>query len=86
MFVNLMNGADVPPGRFLNRNYRRAVDELSADTQSPIDAQSNQFPIERVRLKGLYFLVATTAIGVVGYGIALQKKTVSETKQIGWSC
>lgn len=60
-------------GKYLNRTYRLSVAKLSAD-QEGFDGDSPDFPIEGVRLKGAYFLIIASAIGSVGYGLALMTK------------
>lgn len=62
-------------GRILNRNYRTATSKRSESSdQSGI--ASSEVQIEQVRLKGLNFLVTISALGTVGYGLALMAKAV----------
>ncbi|KAK1512467.1 uncharacterized protein CCOS01_14707 [Colletotrichum costaricense] len=63
----------VAGGRILNRNYRAATSKLSESSDQNGIAPS-EVQIEQVRLKGLNFLVTISALGTVGYGLALMAK------------
>ncbi|KAI3546368.1 hypothetical protein CSPX01_04447 [Colletotrichum filicis] len=63
----------VAGGRILNRNYRTATSKLSESSDQNGIAPS-EVQIEQVRLKGLNFLVTISALGTVGYGLALMAK------------
>ncbi|KAB5582349.1 major facilitator superfamily domain-containing protein [Coniochaeta sp. 2T2.1] len=60
-------------GKYLDRTYRRSVAKLSAGQES-VDGDSAEFPIEATRLKGAYVLIIASALGSVGYGLALMTK------------
>lgn len=60
-------------GKYLNRTYRIAIAKLSAGQ----DGDSPVFPIEATRLKGAYVLITASALGSLGYGLALMTKAVS---------
>lgn len=61
----------------MNRTYRHMAAKLGQTQQGGQDVLSPNFPLERARLKGIYFLISTTAVGIIGYGVALMTKTVS---------
>ncbi|KAH8907339.1 MFS general substrate transporter [Coniochaeta sp. PMI_546] len=60
-------------GKYLDRTYRVSIAKLSA-CDSSFDGDSPDFPIEAARLKGAYILVIASALGSVGYGLALMTK------------
>lgn len=70
-------------GKFLNWNYRRTADKLRAsnDEDGRCPDELN-FPLERTRLRGIYFLIAISALGTVGYGLALMTKTVCRRQPV----
>jgi len=63
----------LPLGKYLDRTYRLSIAKLSTD-QASFDGDSPDFPIEATRLKGIYFLIVASALGSVGYGLALMTK------------
>ena len=67
------------PGKHLDRTYRRTVQKLARDHQEQVYNLSPEFPIEKTRLKGVYLLITISAMGTVGYGLALMTKTVNLT-------
>lgn len=69
-------------GRFLNRTYRRTVENLQCDESSHANGDFGEFPIEKARLKGIYAAVACSVLGVVGHGIALQTRAVGISTSI----
>jgi hypothetical protein len=69
-------------GKYLNRTYRLSIAKLSAG-QASFDGDSPDFPIEATRLKGVYFLIIASALGSVGYGLALMTKAVSHLSPSG---
>ncbi|KAK8868343.1 major facilitator superfamily domain-containing protein [Apiospora arundinis] len=58
-------------GKYIDKTYRAA----SNKTVTPLADDSIYFPIERVRLKGIYIMIITSAIETVGYGLALMTET-----------
>lgn len=67
--------ADWVVGKFLNRTYCLSIAKLPAGQ----DGDSPDFPIEATRLKGVYFLIVASALGSVGYGLALMTRAVSSS-------
>lgn len=65
------------PGRFLNYYHRRTVQKLSNGNGRSFDGHEPDFPIEETRLKGAYMLIIVSALGTLGYGLALMARTVS---------
>lgn len=63
--------ADFYLGRFLDRNYRQTAEKLPS-----VQRDAPDFPIERTRLKGIYVLVTISALGTLGYGLALMSEAV----------
>ncbi|KAB5542706.1 major facilitator superfamily domain-containing protein [Coniochaeta sp. 2T2.1] len=61
-------------GEFLNRTYRRTVAPLSDGREAECNIESDEFPLERTRLKGMEFLLGVSALGTVGYGLILMRK------------
>ncbi|KAK4038975.1 major facilitator superfamily domain-containing protein [Parachaetomium inaequale] len=59
-------------GKFVDWNYRRTVTRLSKEQGAQYDKKSPEFPLERARLRGVYFLSATTVVGIIGYGLTLK--------------
>lgn len=64
-------------GKYLDKTYRLTVEKLSRDRPEPVHNESADFPIEKTRLKGIYVLITVSALGTVGYGVALMTKTVN---------
>ncbi|KAK1624087.1 major facilitator superfamily domain-containing protein [Colletotrichum phormii] len=60
-------------GRILNRNYRRATSKLTENSEHKSTTPS-EVQIEQIRLKGLYYLFTISALGTVGYGLALMTR------------
>ena len=69
-------------GKYLDRTYRQSVAKLSAG-QETLNGDSAEFPIETIRLKGAYVLIIASALGSVGYGLALMTKAVSRVGSRG---
>lgn len=67
-----LRASDTPIGRFLDRNYR-----LTAEKLPNVQRDAPDFPIERTRLRGIFALITISALGTLGYGLALMTKTVS---------
>ena len=40
------------------------------------DGDALEFPLEKTRLRGIYFLIAISSLGTLGYGLALMTRTV----------
>jgi MFS family permease len=62
-------------GKFLDRTYRLSVARLSVDQ----NLETRVLPealIAKTRLKGSYILVFISALGTLGYGLALMKRAV----------
>lgn len=66
-------------GKYLDKIYHRTKGKSSRDRQEQLHCESPEFPIEKIRLKGIYVLIAVSALGTVGYGLALMSKTVNHT-------
>jgi hypothetical protein len=62
-------------GKFLDRTYRLAVGRLLVD-HSPETGVLPEILIAKIRLKGSYVLITISALGTLGYGLALMKRTV----------
>jgi hypothetical protein len=71
--MRLDEAADQIVGKFLNMTYCLSIAKLPAGQ----DGDSPEFPIEVTRLKGVYFLIVASALGSVGYGLALMTRAVS---------
>ena len=67
------------PGKFVDRTYRKTVDRLYRNGVACREI-SPDFPLEETRLRGIYFFVATTSLGTLGYGLVLMTRTVCSTK------
>lgn len=65
-------------GKWLDRTYRLMFEEY-ARTHGEIQAHNEppDFPIEKTRMKGIYAMVISSTIGIVGYGLVLMTRTVS---------
>ncbi|KAI1310362.1 major facilitator superfamily domain-containing protein [Xylaria venustula] len=68
-------------GRFLDRNYRKAKEQLLNTGNAGSLSQFTTANLIRSRLKGLYILVVVIAAGTVGYGWALQTRAVSSVSR-----
>jgi hypothetical protein len=53
------------------------VARLSKEQGAQYDKKSPDFPLEKARLRGVYFLSATTVLGIIGYGLTLKYRWVS---------
>ncbi|KAI1356669.1 MFS general substrate transporter [Xylaria sp. FL0043] len=58
-------------GRFLDRNYRKAKEQLFGASNSDPSNHLPKTTLIKSRLKGIYVLVIVTAAGTLGYGWAL---------------
>lgn len=70
-------------GRWVDWNYHRWQDSImrrmsmvgdEAGKREPPTAAD--FPLEKIRLRGLHFLSLVTVLGLVGYGVALEVRAV----------
>ena len=75
-FLSLVDVNIITSGTTKNRDYRIVaqenefvIDRLSGDDLSG-------FPIERARLRSIWYMLAIASATVVGYGWALQARTV----------
>ncbi|KAI1084015.1 major facilitator superfamily domain-containing protein [Whalleya microplaca] len=60
-------------GRLLDRHFRHMAQKMGRrDLQRGDDI--SDFPIEAIRLRGIYILTVISAVGTVGYGIALMTR------------
>ncbi|KAL2257021.1 hypothetical protein VTK26DRAFT_769 [Humicola hyalothermophila] len=59
-------------GKFIDWNYRRAVNRLSQKQGSQYDKKSPDFPLEKTRLRGIFVRSTTTVLGIIGYGLTLK--------------
>ena len=66
-------------GKYLDKTYRRKAKKLSRDRQEQFHHELPDFPIEKIRLQGIYLVITVSALGTAGYGIALMTKTVNLT-------
>jgi hypothetical protein len=61
-------------GILIDRHYRNMCERL--DGTFVRGENISDFPIEKARLRGAYAMLTVSAVGTVGYGLALMTKTV----------
>jgi hypothetical protein len=65
-------------GQFLNYTYRRTIEKLQSESDSPVAKDLPEFPLVRIRLEGTYVLVTIAALGTIGYGLSLVTQAVGD--------
>ncbi|KAK4204499.1 MFS general substrate transporter [Triangularia verruculosa] len=59
-------------GKFLDWNYRKTVSKLQTHSEhSANTTDTADFPLEKIRLRGIYLLILISSLGTLGYGLAL---------------
>ncbi|KAK1764932.1 MFS general substrate transporter [Phialemonium atrogriseum] len=62
-------------GQYIDWTYRGRVKHLQDEGSSYDGSASPDFPLEKTRLKGIYVLITISALGTLGYGLALMTRT-----------
>jgi len=63
-------------GKLLDRDYRSTAKEVGLVINRVSGDDLSRFPIEKARLRSIWYLGVVNLIAVVGYGWALDKKVV----------
>ena len=66
-------------GRVLNWTHRRIKAKKSEEKGASSHVVAAEYPIERVKLPGIYILTAVGALVTLGYGVGLMMKAVGLT-------
>ena len=63
-------------GKFLDRDYRHMAEKCGQRVNLRSGEDIDTFPIEKARLRSIWYLIFISASATVAYGWALHAKTV----------
>lgn len=70
------NDLTVHVGKILDRDYRHTAKAHGLSVDNVHGDDLSQFPIEKARLKSIFYPIVAGAVTIVGYGWSLESKTV----------
>lgn len=65
-------------GKLLDYDFARTAKDENIDMTGKKAHTVDGFPIEKARLRSIFYPTYLSAIAIIGYGWALEKKTVSD--------
>ena len=70
------NDLIIHTGKILDRDYRKTAKAHGHVVDSVHGDDLSHFPIEKARLKSIFYPIVAGAVATVGYGWSLESKTV----------
>ncbi|MCJ1235466.1 hypothetical protein MMC14_003434, partial [Varicellaria rhodocarpa] len=63
--------------KLLDWDYRRTAKEVGHEINKAAGDDLSKFPIEKARLRSIWYMIAIDITAIIGYGWSLHAKTVS---------